>query len=239
MLGVNLSIENVTHIGTLLKREIDGEEVNIQEAIKSIYADNMLDLLPSDVDLAFHHYWLDKVPLVNNAFELFMKRHTEFFSTYEVIVIDTTSSSSKLTRSLLSAAKSEIVSPLKLNGQYKKSLDELSNLLADINEQRDEAESIITPLIVVNEFTPSSKSQLKLREVTKGFEEFFYQYPISASSDLAIYNNQKDQHTPLLPGVERFPASLSAKQIINLAKHLIDRFELKINGFPNSYSLNI
>lgn len=238
IMGVDTAQEDIIHIGHLLKQQVDGLEVNIDEAIKPIYPDNMLDLLPADITLANSISWMDRMSIVNNAFSLFLERNATFFSTYDVIVIDTAPSTSRLTEIVINAVDREIITPVTTDGQSIKALRVLSNILHQLNEQRREDQSPVEPIVVINAFRRSKDSIMGLKRLRLDFQGQLYPHPIPHSP---AFTRQFSLTEPApkenLPGVERQPTSLGAKDIMHLTKALIDRFDIKINGINNSYKI--
>src|SRR5690606_23198442 len=108
----------------------------------------MLDLIPADITLASSISWMDKVSLGDNAFSDFMKKHIDFFSQYEVVIVDTAPSTSRLTEIVLNAVEKEIITPVTTDGQSIKALRALPTILTDINTRREGRN--IVPLIITN-----------------------------------------------------------------------------------------
>lgn len=240
ILGVDTAEEDVLHIGELLKRQVDGVEVNIESAIKSIYPEGMLDLLPTDITLASSISWMDRYSVSDTAFSTFMKIHLDFFSKYDVVVIDTAPSTSKLTRAILRSVKKEIVTPVTTDGQSIKALRVLNNILKDINEYRSVDEESINPLIITNAYRRSKESSLGLRKLLTEFRNYLYPDLIPHTPAFARqFSLTEAAPNENLPGVERNPNSVGAKAMIDLAKYLSGRFNLKIEGIPNVYNLKV
>lgn len=238
IMGVDTAIEDIVHIGHLLRQQVEGKELDIEGAVKSIYPGNMLDLLPADITLATSISWMDRMAIVDNAFSLFLEKNIDFFSKYEVIVIDTAPSTSRLTEIVINAVDKEILTPVTTDGQSIKALRVLSGILYLINGQRSEAKERVSSFVIANAFRRSKEAIQGLRKLKQEFSVQLYPHPIPHSpaftrqfslTELAPAEN--------LPGVERQPTSLGSKDMLALAQFLIERFEIKIMGKENHYKL--
>ncbi len=182
MLGVDTAAEDIIHLGTLmqLSGEKPDERIVFSRAVRPIYEGNMLDLIPADITLASSISWMDRVSLDDSAFKGFMEKNLDFFSQYEVVVIDTAPSTSRLTEIVLNAVEHEIITPVTTDGQSIKALRVLANILSELNE-RGGRKHELRPLIVTNAFRVSHDSTLGLKKLRNEFQAFLYPEAIPAA----------------------------------------------------------
>lgn len=233
MLGVDTALDDIQHIGHLLRQHREAPaQLDIESAICSIYPDNMLDLLPADITLASSISWMDKSSIPDSALSAFLNENREIFSRYEVIVVDTAPSTSRLTELVLHAVEREIITPVTTDGQSIKALRVLVNILYDVNERR--FGQAIQPLVVTNAFRRSKESTLGLMKLRDEFQGYLYPEAIPSALVFARqFSLTEEAPEENLPGIERQPNTVGAKAILSLAKNLIRRFELKIDGTLN------
>lgn len=235
MLGVDTAAEDIVHLGALMKEGKDNPAslVDVSKAVCSIYQGKMLDLIPADITLASSISWMDKVSLEDNAFSNFMTKHIDFFSQYEIVIVDTAPSTSRLTEIVLNAVEEEIITPVTTDGQSIKALRVLANILTDLNERRQGAN--LRPLIITNALrAQSSDAKLGLAKLRKEFQQFLYpDFIPSAPVFGRQFSLTEEAPKENLPAVERQPATVGAQAILELAKFLIHRFNIKLNGHEN------
>lgn len=235
MLGVDTAAEDIFHIGALMKeaKEHPDRKIDVSRSVCSIYAGKMLDLIPADITLASSISWMDKVSLQDTAFSDFMKKNIDFFSQYEVVVIDTAPSTSRLTEIVLNAVEKEIITPVTTDGQSIKALRVLANILTDLNE-RGRATNL-RPLIITNALRAQSMdAKLGLAKLRREFQSFLYpEFIPSAPVFGRQFSLTEEAPKENLPAVERQPATVGAQAILELAKFLIHRFNIKLNGHEN------
>lgn len=233
MLGVDTALDDIQHIGHLLRLHRESPaSLNIENAVCSIYPKHMLDLLPADITLASSISWMDKTSIHDSSFSTFLEDNKAFFSRYEVIVIDTAPSTSRLTELVLHSVESEIITPVTTDGQSIKALRVLANILHDVNERR--FKEPLRPLVVTNALRRSKESTLGLAKLRKEFRSYLYPEAIPSATVFARqFSLTAEAPEENLPGVERQPNTLGSKAILSLAKNLIRRFRIKIDGMPN------
>lgn len=232
MLGVDTADENIVHLGALMRQSIEGKPVDFDNAVSSIYADNMLDLIPADITLADTIKWMGKVSISDKAFTDFMAKHIDFFSQYEVVVIDTAPSTSILTEIVLNAVEKEIITPVTTDGQSIKALRVLANILFELNE-RGRKHNLV-PLIVTNALRVSHDSRLGLKKLRQEFQDYLYTEAIPSAPVFARqFSLTEEAPKENLPGVERQPSTVGSQAILELAKFLIRRYKIKLNGHEN------
>lgn len=236
MLGVDTAAEDIIHLGALMqeaKTESKTGLVDVTRAVCSIYEGQMLDLIPADITLASSISWMDKVSLADDSFAKFMKDHIDFFSQYEVVVVDTAPSTSRLTEIVLNAVQNEIITPVTTDGQSIKALRVLANILHDLNERRNGDN--ISPLIITNALrAQSADAKLGLAKLRREFQGFLYpEFIPSAPIFGRQFSLTEEAPKENLPAVERQPTTVGAQAILELAKFLIHRFNIKLNGHEN------
>lgn len=177
--------------------------------------------------------WLENAALADTAFSDFMKDNFDFFSNYEVVIVDTAPSTSRLTEIVLSAVEREIITPVTTDGQSIKALRVLANLLTAIN-RRNARKERLRPLVVTNAFKVSKDSTLGLKRLRQEFQEFLYPEAIpSAPMFVRQFSLTEEAPKENLPGVERQPNTVGSQAIFELTKFLIKRHKVKINGHDN------
>lgn len=233
MLGVDTAAEDIIHLGALMEASAEGRKVDFESAVCPIYEGNMLDLIPADITLAGSISWMDKVSLADTAFADFMRANSDFFSNYEVVIVDTAPSTSRLTEIVLGAVEREIITPVTTDGQSIKALRVLANILADLNGRGGRKEKL-RPLVVTNAFRVSKDSTLGLKRLRKEFQGFLYPEAIPSAAMFARqFSLTEEAPKENLPGVERQPGTVGSQAVLELAKFLIRRYKVKLNGHDN------
>jgi chromosome partitioning protein len=242
LLGVDTAAEDIVHIGRLLQAHHSGRPFDIQKAVCSIYPEQMLDLIPADITLADSIAWMSKESVPDSAFEKFMEDNFDFFSQYEVVVIDTAPSTSRLTQIVLNAAPSEIVTPVTTDGQSIKALRVLANILNDLNDdgRAKRKREMLSPLVVTNAFRNNNDGTLGLKMLAREFRAFLYQEYIPAAPMFQRqFSLTEEAPRENLPGVERQPTAVGSQAIMDLARFLIVRYKIKIDGNDNQHQLAV
>jgi len=155
MFGVDISKE-ITHIGTLMQRASKGEPTKSSDAIVPIYDKGMLDLIPADITLANADSWLISAIGREHTFSRLLERDIDFFSNYEVIIIDSAPASSLLTQSFMVACKTlmAVVNP---EPESVKALEVLKSNIVEINSAMSQRGFDLDMHIIINKFNQTKK----------------------------------------------------------------------------------
>lgn len=229
LFGIDWATETITHIGELLQKHNRKEKFKIEEVIRPIYEHHMLDLIASDISLANCDSWLTSVTNREFIFKKFLEDNKSFFSSYDVILIDSAPSTNLLTNALMCAC-SKILAVVWLDGQSLKAMQVLASNVNELNEAFHHAGFHLDVHIVANGYHPTYASckdaittlinnyQDKLNDVV---------IPHSASfmRQVKLFNSETSG-----PVLETEPNSIAARTIIDLTKSLIKEYDVKFAG---------
>lgn len=227
LMGIDWANEELTHIGELMRRSYRGQAVKIEDAVKPIYADGHLDLIAADITLADVDSWMMSAANREFIYNRMVAENAEFFSRYEVVLIDTAPSTSLLTNALMLASR-EILAVVMLDGQSVKAMQVLASNLAELNRAFPDLNLGVH--IVANGYHPSYGScKEALQTLGNSYPEMLNDniLPFSAS-----FRRQISMVDDGLTGtvLEREPSTVSAEAIVNLAWSLVDRYQIPLAG---------
>lgn len=233
LFGISWEKETIVHIAHLMQRLNRREEIKPEEAVRSVYADGMLDLIPADITMA-DDTWLTGVMNREFAFQRLLEQEIAFFSKYDVIVIDSAPGASLLATTFMVASKTllTVVSP---EGQALAALDVLANNVREINHAFAKSGIELDVHIVVNKYNQTKKphtiaaSQLAAKYATKLNDTII--------RDFVGFLRETDPdnlHTNG-PVLEKEPNSIGARDIIDLTKSLVRKFDIRLgsNSLPD------
>ena len=133
MFGIDWTVEKIRHIGHALRDHEQGYPVVFDESIvRPIYAAGMLDLIASDITLANIESWLTTVLNREAVVDRLFRSYVEFWSAYDVIVIDSAPGSSQLSNALMYAARC-VLAVVMLDGQSIKAMEVLAHNIHELN----------------------------------------------------------------------------------------------------------
>jgi len=205
------------HIGTLMRRVQQRQDVNIKGALEQIYQDGYLDLIPADITLADADSWMIGAVNREQLFVRLLFENIEFFSRYDCILVDTAPATSLLTNALMMAT-SEVVAVTLLDGLSVKAMQVLASNIGEFNAAFKDLNMGMH--IVVNGWHGSYKS---CHVALQALSQF---YPGQICETVLPYSAAfKRQVNPLEESesgtvVEKEPQSESAGAIAELARIL-------------------
>jgi chromosome partitioning protein len=227
LMGIDWATEELTHIGELMRRCYRGQPINIEEAVKPIYADGHLDLIASDITLAEADSWMMAAANREFIYNRMVRDCAPFFSRYEVVLIDTAPSTSLLTNALMVASK-EILAVVMLDGQSLKAMQVLASNINELNRAFPDLNLGVH--IVANGYHPSYGS------CKEALQTLGSCYPSHLNDNIlpfsASFRRQINMLDDALSGtvLEREPGTVSAEAVINLAWSLVDRYQIHLAG---------
>lgn len=226
LFGVDWIKQEVTHVGELMRRaNTKNEPVHIREAVIPIYGDGMLDLIAADISMASADGWMMQLLTREQAFVRLLEREIDFFSQYDVIVIDSAPSSSLLTTAFMVASKT-ILAVIMPEGQSLKALDILESNIQELNDAFPSKEYGVH--IVVNRYNQSKKPhQEVLAQVIEQYRPYLNDTIIRDFVGFLRETDRKDGKDPG-PVLENEPTSIGARDIIDLTKSLIKLYGIKL-----------
>ncbi len=231
LFGINWADENITHIGELMLKFFHKEKYSIQEAIKPLYEDNMLDLIASDISLVNTDSWLMGITNREFIFKKFLDANSEFFSQYDVILIDSAPSTNLLTNALMCACN-KILAVVWLDGQSLKAMQVLASNVNELNEAFQAMDFHLDVHIVANGYHPSyspCKDALSTLISNYPTQTNNIVIPHAASFMKQVELFKEENNGTVL---EREPNSIAARAVIDLAKSLIKEYNIKLSGTP-------
>lgn len=222
--GIDWSKEEITHIGELMHRVYKGKPANIEAAIRPMYANRMLDLIASDITLADADSWLLGATGRESMFERLLNSELDFFSQYDVIVIDSAPGTTLLTNTLMYPCKT-ILAVVKLDGQSLKAMQVLSSNIREINSV---LKRNLDTLVVANMYHHGYPLiREALQTLAAAYPGRVYDEPLPHSSS---FMRQMDLFTDENSGpiLEREQNSVAARSIIDLTKALVSHYGVQM-----------
>lgn len=229
LFGINWATETITHIGELMLKFSRKEDYKIEDAVIPLYEGNMLDLIASDISLVNTDSWLMSVTNREFVFKKFLDANIDFFSKYDVILIDSAPSTNLLTNALMCACQ-KILAVVWLDGQ---SLKAMQILASNVNELNDAFHSIGFHLdvhIVANGYHPSynpCKEALStlISSYPDKINNTVIPHAVSFMKQVELF---KEENSGTV--LEREPNSIAARAIIDLSKSLVKEYGIKLSG---------
>ena len=227
LMGVDWTKDGLVHIGHLIRHCYQRHPVKLEEAVEHIYSDTHLDLIPADITLVETDSWM--MGAVNRE-QLFVRLLTEnmaFFSQYEIIIVDTAPATSLLTNALMLATR-EILAVAMLDGSSVKAMQVLASNIAEINAAFPGLNMGVH--IVANGYHGSYKS------CGESLQAIATLYPGQANDTVLPWSAAfRRQVSPLADGMsgtvlEREPQSDSAAAMAELARSLVERYGILLDG---------
>lgn len=227
--GINSMTEQIVHVSELMKRNARGEPTNIREAVRPIYDGGMLDLIPSDITMA-DDTWLIGTMNREHAFQRLLEKEVEFFSQYDVIMVDSAPGASVLAQTFMVASKIllAVVAP---EGQAIQALDILASNVHEINEAFASQGMHLDVHIVVNKYNQSKQPHND--NLGKLMAKYGDKVNDTIVRDFVGFIRETDpdnigQNAPVL---EKEPNSVGARDIINLTQSLIKLYDIRIADY--------
>jgi chromosome partitioning protein len=228
MFGINWVKEKITHISELMKRSAQKLPVRPEEAIWPLYDDGMLDIIPSDITMS-DDSWLAGVMNREQAFVRFLESEVDFFSRYDVIIIDSAPGASLLATTFMVACKTllAVVTP---EGQALAALDILASNVYEINKAFEKQKLVLDVHIVVNQYNQSKKPH------NVSLAKLIAKYPNKLNDTIIrdfvgfLRETDPDNLETNGPVLEKEPNSVGARDIIDLTKSLIKLYGIRLAG---------
>jgi chromosome partitioning protein len=228
LFGISWKSESIVHVSELMRRVSRGEAVRPEEAVRSIYAGGMLDLIPTDITMA-DDQWLSSAMNREFAFQRLLDAEIDFFSKYDVIVIDSAPGASLLATTFMVAAKT-LLTVVEPEGQAIAALDVLESNVREINNAFHRSGIDLGVHIVVNKYNQTKSPH------NAALSYLAAKYP-TMLNDTIVRNfvgflRETDPENVHLNGpvLEKEPNSLGARDIINLTQSLVRLYDIRLDG---------
>lgn len=232
MMGIEASSEDITHIGHLMEESVAKKGyADVKRAVRHVFPDGMLDIIPSDITLTNADGWLLNQMQRETVFERLLSANTDFFGKYDVIVVDSAPGTSLLSMNVMVASRTQLA----VCWLDRENLKALPILLSNVEE--------------INAAYPNHASDVEI--VANGYSAIYKQSKEALEVLVAKYPHQLNENViqqfsgfhrqQSLPGaeskgavVEQEPNSAGAKAMIDLAKSLLGRYKITLAGFDES-----
>lgn len=237
MYGIDWANEEIHHIGHLMQQCVKGEKIDMQKAIRSIYAGGMLDLIASDITLTDTDSWLITTPNREAAFQRLLEEQIAFFSQYDAIVIDSAPGTTLLSNSIMFATKT-VLAVVWLDGQSLRAMQGLASNIEELNSAfGDQGFSIDVHIVANGRHNGYPQSKLAEEALRNAYptlvDDQVIPHSQSFARQVALFEN--DESGPVL---EREPSSVASRAIIDLTKSLIRRYRITLPTGPQVPVLN-
>ena len=229
LFGINWATENITHIGELMLKFSRKEEYCIEDAVRPLYKGNMLDLIASDISLVNTDSWLMGVTNREFIFKKFLDANVNFFSKYDVVLIDSAPSTNLLTNALMCACQ-KILAVVWLDGQSLKAMQILASNVNELNDAFNSMGFHLDVHIVANGYHPSySPCKDALSTLISSYPDKINNtvipHAVSFMKQVELF---KDENSGTV--LEREPNSIAARAIIDLSKSLVKEYGIRLSG---------
>lgn len=232
MMGIEASSEDITHIGHLMEESVASKgTADVNRAVRSVFADGMLDIIPADITLTNADGWLMNQMQRETVFERLLSANTDFFGRYDVIVVDSAPGTSLLSMNVMVACRTQLA----VCWLDRENLKALPILLGNVDE--------------INAAYPGYASDVEI--VANGYSAIYKQSKEALEVLVAKYRHQLNENViqqysgfhrqQSLPGAESKGAvveqdhnSPGAKAMFDLAKSLLGRYRITLAGFDES-----
>ncbi|MCY0916447.1 ParA family protein [Massilia antarctica] len=229
LFGIDWLNEDITHIGELMKRASQKLPTNIKSAVRPIYEGGMLDLIPADITMA-DDSWLIGLMNREQAFVRLLEQELDFFSQYDVIIVDSAPGSSLLATTFMLACKLllAVVTP---EPHSIAAMDVLASNVHEINSAFKNREGNLEVHIVVNKYNQTKKPHNEMLATLTA------RYPAIINDvivrDFVGFLREADPNEIRTNGtvLEKEPNSVGARDIIDLTKSLIKRYDIRLADY--------
>jgi chromosome partitioning protein len=222
---------NVVHLGHLLQRVAKREASGIREAIVPVYPNGMLDLLPANITLA-NETWMFNVTARESLFQRLLEEEREFFSQYDVILVDCAPGTSLLATTIMAAA-SAVTAVVTPEPQALVALLGIENNLEEINALLRRNQPPVALHVIMNDYRaalePHKESALYLKKNYRAFlnRAGFVRSYVGFKREMNVYDIPSS-----MPLVEKDPNSSGAADVLNVLKELIELYGVKMYAEP-------
>ncbi len=226
LFGIDWMKEDITHIGELMRRCAANQPTNIRDAVWPVYEGGMLDIIPADITMA-DDSWLMGALNREQAFVRLLEKEIEFFSQYDVIIVDSAPGSSLLATTFMLASKLllAVVTP---EPHSIAAMDVLASNVQEINSAFSKREQQLDIHIVVNKYNQTKKPHNEM------LSTLLARYPEKINDviirDFVGFLREADPNKIVDNGtvLEKEPSSVGARDIIDLTKSLIRRYDIRL-----------
>ena len=231
MLGVDAAADDIVHIGHLMAAAEAAGPPDIESAVKRVYPDGMLDLIPADITLTQTDAWLMSRLGRDAVLDRLIEDNLALFSRYDAIVIDSAPGTTLLSYNFMAACKT-LLAVVWLDRESLKAINLLVGNVAEINRAYPGKRLDIE--IVANGYHPSYSH---CKEALGILAE---KYPASLNENVIPHFSGFARQQSLLveksqgPLVEQEPNSVGARAMFDLAKSLIARYGITLSGFDEN-----
>lgn len=232
LLGVDAANEAIVHVGDLMVEAANSKgPADINRAVRHIFPDGMLDLIPADITLTNTDGWLMSQMQRETVFDRLIRGNPEFFAQYDVIVIDSAPGTSLLSLNMMVASRTQLA-VVWLDRENLKALPILVSNVAEINgAYPGNASDIEVVANGLNTVYKHSKEALSIL-----IESYPHALNENVLTQVSAFNRQQS-----LPGgeskgalIEQDPANVGSKAMLDLAKSLLHRYQITLAGYDES-----
>lgn len=226
LFGIDPMVEEITHVGELMKRCATNQKTNIREAVRPIYEGGMLDLIMADITMA-EDSWLMGALNRDQAFTRLLDTEKDFFSRYDAIIVDSAPGSSLLATTFMIASRLllAVVTP---EPHSMAAMDVLASNVQEINTAFSERDQRLEVHIVVNKYNQTKKPHNEMLSMLMSrFPDKINDHIIR---DFVGFLREADPNQIVDNGtvLEKEPNSVGARDIIDLTKSLIKRYDIRL-----------
>lgn len=228
LFGISWKEKNIVHVSELMKRVANGEPAQPETAIRTIYNNGMLDLIPSDILMA-NEAWLLGTMNREHSFIRLLEKEIDFFSQYDVIIIDSAPGASLLATTFM-VATNILLAVVEPEGKAIAALDVLASNVQEINTAFSKQDTFLDVHIVVNKYNQSKKPN------NEALATLLSKYPGKLNDtiirDFVGFLRESDPANIKSNGpvLEKEPNSGGARDIIDLTKSLVKLYGIRIAG---------
>lgn len=232
MMGIDAASEDIVHVGHLMAEFVQTRgTAGFENAIRPVFPDGMLDIIPADITLTNADGWLMQQFQRETVFDRMLNANADVLGNYDVIVIDSAPGTSLLSMNMMVATRTQLA----VCWLDRENLKALPILLGNVEE--------------ISAAFPSHASDVEI--VANGFSSVFKQSKECLEILVAKYGHLLNENViqqfsgfhrqQSLPGgeargaiVEQDSNTPGAKAMFDLAKSLLGRYRITIAGFDES-----
>ncbi len=226
LFGIDPMVEEITHVGELMRRCATKQPTNIGQAVRPIYEGGMLDLIMADITMA-EDSWLMGALNRDQAFTRLLETEKDFFSQYDAIIVDSAPGSSLLATTFMIASKLllAVVTP---EPHSVAAMDVLASNVQEINAAFSERNQRLDVHIVINKYNQSKKPHNEIMSLI--MTKFAGKWNENIVRDFVGFLREADPSMITDNGtvLEKEPGSVGARDIIDLTKSLIKRYDIRL-----------
>lgn len=216
LFGIDIEDESLITLQGLIFAD-KSKPISPKEAAISLYSDATLDLIPADNALA----GFDRAghPLNSREwlFEKLVVKNMDFFSQYDIVLIDTNPATNLLNLNLMATAD-YILTPVSLDVPTMKSM---KLMIAQFDELEDLQAGYKQHLIVANNYHSAFRhSKIVLQDLQAGYPDEIFDTVVPNYVGVARQGWTNDKGTTL---IEREPKSSAALSLSTLAIEFANR----------------